>query len=61
MAKTERVEMRVSPEFIRMIDDWRRAQDKIPNRTEAIEELCKSALSKSTANLVDHRKVITVY
>jgi len=45
MSKTERFEMRVSPEFLRMIDDWRRLQTPIPSRAEAVHELCERALN----------------
>jgi hypothetical protein len=31
--------MRVSPSFLRLIDDWRRKQADLPSRAEAIRHL----------------------
>lgn len=43
--KTKRYEMRASPEFLRLLDGWRRKQPgDIPSRAEAIVTLCESAL-----------------
>lgn len=42
---TERLQMRVPPEFIRKVDDWRRLQDEIPNRSEAIRLLVDRGLA----------------
>jgi hypothetical protein len=42
--KTERFNMRVSPSFIRAIDDWRRKQPDVPPRAEAIRRLCDLAI-----------------
>ncbi len=38
------IQMRVSGEFIRSVDDWRRQQDDLPSRTEAIRRLIEQAL-----------------
>lgn len=35
----KQMQMRVSDEFLRAIDDWRRDQDDIPSRAEAIRRL----------------------
>lgn len=37
--KTETFNMRVSPAFLRMIDEWRRQQTDLPSRAEAIRRL----------------------
>jgi hypothetical protein len=34
----------VSEEFLAMLDDWRRQQDDVPNRTEALRRLTSLAL-----------------
>jgi len=39
MEQTERLQMRVSPEFLQVIDDWRSHQRPIPTRSEAIRRL----------------------
>jgi hypothetical protein len=37
--QTERFQMRVSPSFLRLVDDWRRKQADLPSRAEAIRRL----------------------
>jgi hypothetical protein len=37
--QTERFQMRVSPAFLRLVDDWRRKQPDLPSRAEAIRRL----------------------
>jgi hypothetical protein len=49
MANTERFEMRVSKQFIKMIDDWRRLQDPLPTRGEAVRFLCEKAVQADLA------------
>ena len=39
-------QMRVNNEFIKEIDDWRRKQDDLPHRAEAIRRLVKIAVEK---------------
>ena len=36
-------QMRVSEEFLRMVDDWRRRQKDLPSRAEAIRRLVETA------------------
>jgi hypothetical protein len=36
---TVRLNMRVPPEFWRTVDEWRRRQPDLPNRSEAIRRL----------------------
>jgi hypothetical protein len=36
--------MRVSAEFLRSVDDWRRQQEDLPSRAEAIRRLVDLAL-----------------
>lgn len=44
--KTERFEMRLDPEMIERIDQWRREQPDLPGRAEAIRRLVDAALPK---------------
>jgi hypothetical protein len=43
--KTERFEMRVPVAFLKAIDDWRRKEDDLPSRAEAIRRLVEQALA----------------
>jgi hypothetical protein len=43
--QTERFQMRVSPSFLKIIDEWRRKQLDLPSRAEAIRRLVEQALS----------------
>lgn len=38
-------QMRVSDDFIRSIDDWRRQQEELPSRAEAIRQLIHTGLA----------------
>jgi metal-responsive CopG/Arc/MetJ family transcriptional regulator len=42
--QTERLQMRVSADFLAKVDDWRREQADLPNRSEAIRRLVELAL-----------------
>lgn len=42
--QTERFQMRVSPKFIKSVDAWRRKQEDLPSRSEAIRRLVEIAL-----------------
>jgi hypothetical protein len=42
--KTHPFQMRVSPEWLETIDNWRRQQPDIPSRAEAIRRLVEKAL-----------------
>ena len=42
--KSQRFELRVSEDFLRAIDDWRRQQPDLPSRAEAIRRLVEKAL-----------------
>nr|WP_295834770.1 hypothetical protein [uncultured Azospirillum sp.] len=42
--KTERFEMRTSAAFARVIDEWRRKQDLIPSRSDAVRSLVTQGL-----------------
>jgi len=37
--KTETFNMRVTPDFLRLVDDWRRVQADLPSRAEAVRRL----------------------
>jgi hypothetical protein len=43
-SKSERFEMRLHPEMISRVDDWRRKQKDLPSRAEAIRRLLDAAL-----------------
>lgn len=42
--KNERFEMRVPASFLKLVDDWRRKQEDLPSRAEAIRRLVEQAL-----------------
>jgi len=42
--------MRVSEEFLRMVDDWRRRQKDLPSRAEAIRRLVELATRLRTTS-----------
>jgi hypothetical protein len=43
--QTERFQMRVSPSFLKTVDEWRRKQPDLPSRAEAIRRLVELGLS----------------
>lgn len=43
-ATKERLNLTVEPEIVRMIDEWRRKQPDLPNRSEAMRRLIKLGL-----------------
>lgn len=43
--KLNRFEMRADDAFIKAVDDWRRKQPDLPNRSEAIRRLVEQALA----------------
>jgi len=45
--QSERFQMRVSPSFLRTIDEWRRKQPDLPSRAEAIRRLVDQAVKSS--------------
>lgn len=49
--KTERFEMRMDEEILAKIDDWRREQDDVPSRAEAIRRLVESSLNSRRAEV----------
>ena len=46
--KSERFEMRMEPEALARIDDWRRKQTDLPSRAEAIRRLVELGLKAKT-------------
>lgn len=40
----EKFQMRVSPEFLKLVDEWRRHQPDIPPRAEAIRRLVERGI-----------------
>jgi len=51
--KSERLEMRVSSDFLQKIDAWRREQPDLPPRAEAIRRLVEMGLAGSGAILAE--------
>jgi hypothetical protein len=45
--------MRVSEQFLRMVDDWRRTQVDLPSRAEAIRRLVEMGVKGSKKPNVD--------
>jgi hypothetical protein len=43
--QSERFQMRVSPSFLRLVDEWRRKQPDLPSRAEAIRRLVERGVS----------------
>jgi uncharacterized protein len=41
---TERMQLVISPEELAAIDDWRRKQPDIPNRSEAVRRLVRKGM-----------------
>jgi hypothetical protein len=41
---TQTFRMRISPTFLTMIDNWRRVQDPIPSRSEAVRKLVDAGI-----------------
>lgn len=46
--KTERLNLAADPEFIRLLDEWRRQQDDLPSRSEALR---RTAMKTMAADL----------
>ncbi len=40
---SDRMQLVTTPEFLRLVDEWRRKQPDIPNRSEAIRRMVKLA------------------
>jgi hypothetical protein len=45
--KSERFEMRAAPELLSRIDEWRRVQPDLPNRSQAIRRLIETGLKSA--------------
>jgi metal-responsive CopG/Arc/MetJ family transcriptional regulator len=45
--QTQRFDMRVSDEFLKRVDDWRRVQTDLPSRAEAVRRLVLQALDQA--------------
>ena len=52
---TVSVNMKMSPEFVTLIDDWRRVQPKLPSRNEAVRALILRGLE--TANMPARERI----
>lgn len=46
MAENQQISVRMDTETIKKLDDWRRRQNDLPGRPEAIRRLVEQALSK---------------
>jgi hypothetical protein len=49
--QTERMQMRVSKAFLKIVDDWRRKQPDLPSRSEAIRRLVELGLASAPTPL----------
>jgi Arc/MetJ-type ribon-helix-helix transcriptional regulator len=47
-SSTARLEIRFPVEFLRAVDQWRRKQDDLPNRSEAVRRLVELGLKVKT-------------
>jgi len=47
--QSARFNMKISPEFLARLDQWRRKQPDLPNRSEAIRRLVDAAMRKREA------------
>jgi metal-responsive CopG/Arc/MetJ family transcriptional regulator len=45
----KQLQMRVSDSFLKLVDDWRRAQPDLPSRSEAIRRLVEAAIAADKA------------
>jgi hypothetical protein len=48
MAEYPQISVRVDEEFLKLIDEWRRKQDDLPGRPEAIRRLVEIGLKAKT-------------
>jgi hypothetical protein len=46
LEKTERLNLAAAPEFIRKLDEWRRRQPDIPNRSETLRRIAERVFSE---------------
>jgi hypothetical protein len=44
VVQTHQLQTRVSVDFLRKLDEWRRAQSDLPSRTEAIRRIVESVI-----------------
>jgi hypothetical protein len=42
---TQQFNLRISPEHLKAVDDWRRQQEDLPGRSQAIRKLLELALT----------------
>jgi hypothetical protein len=59
--KNRLLQMRVSGDFLRTVDDWRRKQPELPSRSEAIRRLVQQALTSRTTKLRARARSIERY
>tara|TARA_R100001143_G_C3293917_1_gene102510 strand:- start:17 stop:223 length:207 start_codon:yes stop_codon:yes gene_type:complete len=60
MEKSKNFQMRVSEDWLSQIDDWRRHQDDLPSRAEAIRRLIEQGL-KAEAEIKRLQKALKTY
>lgn len=48
--RTERLELRATPSFVELLDEWRRAQRTIPTRGEAVRRLVEIGMKAEGAH-----------
>jgi hypothetical protein len=54
--RSGRFQMRVSPNFLKVIDDWRRKQPDIPSRNEAIMRLVERSLASEPTGVIKPKR-----
>ena len=59
LPRQPQVNVRTDESFLRLLDDWRRKQQDVPARPEAIRRLVHLALKRTTVGSVSVRKGIT--
>lgn len=52
--KTERFEMRLDPDILERVDNWRSCQGDVPSRAEAIRRLVETGLASATSTREFH-------
>ena len=50
------LQMRVSDQFLRSLDEWRRGQDDLPSRTDAVRRLVKLGIGVQPGRKADGRR-----
>lgn len=49
MQKYPQINIRVDPDFLKRLDQWRKTQDDLPGRPEAVRRIVEQALSEPSS------------